>query len=448
MLSALKMFLRSMMAPTLYVGAIIVVLITIFRKAELGFYLMTSLIPQPNIWYKLHDYPFGKDFMDILFFSVLLGMILQSKKISKTGNGLLILVFIIVNYLAVVNSSLRFSLPFPVSATNSLMPEWKNYIEMMLLYFLALNVIKDEDRQKTLLIIMSVVILFIAVRSYRNFSAASSFSYDKRVGGPFEAVGLGANHYGAFVVDYIAVLLGLFFFDKNRWRRLLYLATVLFSLHPLFYSYSRGAYLAAFAVLAFVGVTKKRSMLVLTVVIVIAWQTILPASVVDRIQMTETPEGEIEHSAGGRLALWDHAMELFRSSPVFGIGYGGYALSSGGVAIDNGEILPENQDAHNFYMRTLSEQGIIGIAFLLFVLYRAFMSGYRLYKAAPGPLQKGLGFGFMSCVFAVAISNMFGDRWSYFVLGSYFWILWGMIDRGILNAEKEKKELAAGQAAA
>jgi len=442
MLSALKIFLRSMMAPTLYVGMIVVVIITIFRKAELGLYLMTAMIPQPNIWHKLHDYYLGKDFMDVLFFSILVGLIFQSKRLARTGNGALILVFIVINYFALINSSMRFSLPFPVTTSNFLVLDWKNYMEMMLLYFLAINVIKNEDRQKTMLIIMSLVILFIAVRSYRNFSAASSFSYDKRVGGPFEAVGLGANHYGAFVVDYIAVLLGIFFFDKNRWRRLLYLSAILFSLHPLFYSYSRGAYLAAFVVIAFIGITKKRSMLVLFVAILIAWQAILPASVVDRIQMTETPEGEIEHSAGGRLALWDYAFTLFKENPVFGIGYGGYGLSSGGVAIENDEILPENQDVHNFFVRTLCEQGIIGSVLLLLIFGRAFFSGFRLYKIAPSPMQKGLGFGFMCCVLAVAVSNMFGDRWSYFVLGSYFWILWGMIDRGILNIVTEQNELA------
>jgi hypothetical protein len=38
---------------------------------------------------------------------------------------------------------------------------------------------------------------------------------------------------------------------------------------------------------------------------------------------------------------------------------------------------------------------------------------------------------------------MFGDRWSYFVLGDYFWITWGIVDRGILisEASKQKAEL-------
>lgn len=40
---------------------------------------------------------------------------------------------------------------------------------------------------------------------------------------------------------------------------------------------------------------------------------------------------------------------------------------------------------------------------------------------------------------AFIITNMFGDRWSYFVLGDYFWITWGLVDRGILIAEASKQ---------
>jgi Zn-dependent protease with chaperone function len=111
-------------------------------------------------------------------------------------------------------------------------------------------------------------------------------------------MGLGANHFGAFIADFGSLFLGLFLLEKDWRRRLLFLATFLFGLHPLFYAYSRGAYLAALSVIAFFGVVRKRSLLILVAVILIAWQTILPASVVG-INMTEMPEGEIEHSAGG-----------------------------------------------------------------------------------------------------------------------------------------------------
>ena len=77
-------------------------------------------------------------------------------------------------------------------------------------------------------------------------------------------------------------------------------------------------------------------------------------------------------------------------------------------------------------------KGSSGLSLLLVIFFMALKSGQRLFKIAQTPFQKGLGFGFLGCIVAFIITNMFGDRWSYFVLGDYFWIVWGLVDREIL----------------
>jgi putative inorganic carbon (HCO3(-)) transporter len=175
------------------------------------------------------------------------------------------------------------------------------------------------------------------------------------------------------------------------------------------------------------GAVKKRSLLIVVAVVLIGWQTLLPVSVVDRIAMTESTSGEIEGSAAHRLDLWKHALKLFKESPVFGIGFGGFEFT-----VPEGELT----DTHNFYMKTLSEQGVIGMIALSLVLLMALRSGWQLLRIGGSPFHKGLGFGFIVAVIACIISNLFGDRWSYFPLGGYFWIFWGLVDRGILISRK------------
>lgn len=429
MITAIKHLLSLIMLPFLYFAGIFNLLLTIFKRAEYGMYLMLVLIPQPNVWYKLMDYPLGKDFLDLIFFSILLGIIVQKKITVSNSNVPAVVFFILLCYLSLINSSLRFSLPFPLTTENLLFRDWKNYAEMIFLYVLALNTFKNEKDQKTAVVIITLTMLLISVRSYRNFSGGESFSYDKRVGGPFESVGLGANHFGAFIADYGAMLLGLLLVDKNLKRRLLYLGAVLFGLHPLFFSYSRGAYLAFFAAVAVFALLKKRSLLILIAVVFISWQTILPMSVVDRIQMTETPQGEMESSAAHRLVLWEHAMELFNENPVFGIGFGGF-----GFTVPEGELT----DTHNFYVKTLSEQGVIGVAALAGILILALRSGWRLFRKGASDFHRGLGLGFIGCAISLMVSNVFGDRWSYFPLGSYFWIFWGMVDATLAGITRRK----------
>lgn len=427
MLTAFKYFLSLLFPPAFYFLNIFISIFSAFKKAEWGLFFLVVMIPQPNIWYSVLGYPMGNNFIDFLFFGVLFGIFYQKKGFAKTGNSWFIIIFILVSYFALWNSSIRFSLPLPLTTSNELFPKWKNYAEMIFLYFLILNVVKKEEQQKVVVIIMTIVVLFISIRSYRAFVGGDSFSYDKRYGGPFETVGLGSNHLGAFIAYTCAAFLGLFFYDEDKKRKWLFLATVLFGLHPLFFAYSRGAYLAALTVVAFYAVVKKRSLLILVAAILLGWQTLLPTSVVDRIMMTENQEGELEHSAGVRLVLWEQAMDAFKQNPIFGVGFGGFKF-----------VVPEGQtltDTHNFYLKTLSEQGIIGIVLLVFLLLKAFFSGWRLFRNGNTSFQRGLGFGFTGCVLSVMITNIFGDRWSYFMLNSYFWIFWGLVDRGILLSQ-------------
>jgi O-antigen ligase len=395
---------------------------------------MVALIPQPNIFYKLYAFPMGKDYLDILFIAVGIGIFVNKGGFERRGNSVLIIILILTSYFALWNSSRNFSLPPPISYGNSMIKPWKGYAFMVAMYLLTFNAMKGgESQRKILAVLMTSVILFISVRSFWSYTPGASFIESSRYAGPFWIVGLGENHFGAFIAHCSAFLLGAFLLDDNRWRKILFLLTVLFSLHPLFFSYSRGAYMAALSVLVFFGLVKKKSLLILVFVLVVAWETLLPSSVVDRIKMTKGEGGEIEESAAVRLDLWGYAINLFKEHPLIGIGFGGFGFA-----------MPEEvrlKDTHNYYVKMLCEQGIVGFGLLLVTLFMAFRSGWKLLKEGKNGFEKGLGLGFMGCVVACASTNLFGDRWSYYEMGSYFWVFWGLVDGGLLTSDNPIKTL-------
>ena len=426
MLSFIKALIKPLIIPCLYIAGLVLAFLSMFKNVYWGLYFMTFFIPQPNLWHMFRAYWFGKDFLDILFLGILAGIFVQGLGFVKKRNTVIILLYIFIIYLALWNCALNFNLPLPITTDNTLLLDWKNFAQMIFLYFLALNIVKDERQQKILILVICASIFFISLRSYRNFTGGSAFHWDKRDGGPFNAVGLGANHYGAFISYYITFFLGLFFYDKNINRKKLYLATYLLGLHPLLFAYSRGAYLATLVGLSFFGLRKK-ILLVLIALIIAGYQVILPVSVVDRINMTKTSSGEFDKSAEHRLIMWEIAIDAFKQHPIFGVGFGGF-----------GHIIPRDEkltDTHNFYMKTLSEEGIIGIIILFCILIKAFRSGSLLFRIGKTDFQRGLGFGFMGCVLALMVANIFGDRFSYFCLGGFFWLLWGLVDRGILISQ-------------
>lgn len=432
MILHIKSLLRENLIYALYFGGLFIAVASIFKKAEWGFYILVGFISQPNIWFKFQDLPIGKDYLDLIFFAVLIGIFINKRSLTITNNLYFIFIFILYNYLSLWNSSIRYFYPFPISTSNELVIIWKNFTMMILMYFIGINVIKNEQQQKIIILIIALVILNISLRNYRSFAGGMSFVDDHRLVGPFWAVQLGSNHFGAFIADYSAAIFGVALFKIDKKIRWLCLAAALLSVHSLLFSFSRGAYVGALLAMLFFGIFKKRNILVLLTIILISYHTLLPPSVVERVNMTKDESGQLETSAASRLRLWQNATDLFLQSPLYGVGFEGFRLYREG---QYGAILT---DTHNYFIKNLCEGGIIGFIILLIILYAAFRSGWRLYKTGSSQFQKGLGFGFLGCILSLIATNMFGDRFSYVELGSFFWIFWSLVDRGILISNEAK----------
>lgn len=410
--------LKPLIPWVLYALVFGIALASIVRQAQWGLYLLVVLIPLPALWYPLHALPFGKDTMDILVLSCVLGAYFNKGGLRSPDGSGVIKFFMLVSFASLINVLIQFSLT--LESGKPLIAIWKNYFEMLMLYFLAFTILKEEKHQKKLIVILAVILLLIAVREYRNFSAGSSFSYDKRSSGPFFLVGLGPNHFAAFVAHFGCLLLGLMFLDEDKRRRRLYAVTALFCLHPLFFAYSRGAYAAVVLVLLIYGVLQKRIILVLLMVLAFTWQVALPDTVVERITMTSNEDGKLEESAALRVVLWDKAKQMFRDNPLFGIGFNGFEYSMRGNMLTN---------THNFFMQTAAEQGLIGLLALGLLLLRAFWVSWCLYRSQGDGFQRGLGLGFLGCTAAVTVTNVFGDRFSQFAIGGWFFIVFGLVER-------------------
>lgn len=415
----------------LYVLGFMVVLLALVYDVKVAIFFFIPLIPLYTVLVKMHQYPMGKDFIDILFLAMLMGWTIKGGGFEKNRTTWAIVLFVVITYLGLWRGSFYLGQSAPISFHNPRFQDWKNYMLMPLLYLIVLNNIRDRKHMKWLIILMCLTMLFMDQRFYHEFSprSHSHFRSDVRSSGTFGY--LGANHFGAFMVQYSAILLGLFFLDKDKRTRFLFPAVIAFNTYSIVFSYSRGAYAAFLAVIGFFGVTRKRSLLALMTALLIFWQVVLPVSVVERINMTQSEEGELDSSAESRLVLWQHGIDLFQENPLFGVGYRVYQFTTQGHL----------RDPHNMYVGFLAEFGLIGLSLFLFLFYLAFRSGWRLYRSASDGFLKGLGLGFAACVIGCMVANAFGDRWSFLMLGGFYWVFWGMVDRGRVIAAQERREI-------
>jgi O-antigen ligase len=419
----------------LYVGFVAVFFACIAGRVQLGLMFLIPLIPLQNVIEKMHPYPMGDNLNDILFLGMLIGWL-----VSKAGGGkepfmikspfnILLFLFLLYTYFSLVLGSFYIGDPFPINPAHPRVQNWKNYMLLPLIFFLTANNVKSVKDIRLMIIAMCACMLLMNYYNVQQVKDMTSWTSRAKVTGTF--VWLGANETAAFYATYTFVLIGLFLTMKKSGliRPILFWYIVVHFFIVLFF-YSRAAYLAALVGLFFIALVRFRILILPLLMLVLAWQTLLPQEVLERINFSEEA-GQLDQSAQTRIILWEQSIEFFKQNPVFGVGYNIFAK------------IGLKKDTHNIFLKTLAEQGIIGEIFLLFIMGLAFSRSWKLYKNTEDPLLKGLGLGFSACILAVAVGNLFGDRWTHLPLGAFFWAFLGMVERGNFICGQENPSLTA-----
>jgi len=284
-----------------------------------------------------------------------------------------------------------------------------------LIFLVTCMVVEDRKAVRTVVLLTAISLLFID-RSFLMETLSrswSTFDENKRSSGP---LGYGSNQTAAFLAQFAMFFWGLVQFLKRRKAKLLSYGLIAITLFGTMYTFSRGAYLAVLVSTFILGVLKDRKLLVLVGVFLLTWQTVVPAAVSERVNMTQDANGQLEASAQERVSLWEDAKTAIASDPIFGIGYATYQLT---------EHVDGLRDTHNWYVKVLVETGAIGFLIVLVLLQQLIVLPYRLFRRAEDPLYRGLGLGLFLAVCSCLVANCFGDRWTYLEINGLLWVLAG-----------------------
>jgi O-antigen ligase len=115
---------------------------------------------------------------------------------------------------------------------------------------------------------------------------------------------------------------------------------------------------------------------------------------------------------GTRRILWTAALDLWRTSPVVGIGAGNYEFDLGMVGH------PEVQThANSVYLQALSEMGLVGLAAMLFFIWTTIATFARTFSRRP------LVIGIFAANVALALHQVFDYLWFFPKIGVFWAIL-------------------------
>lgn len=421
-----------------YLACWVMCLVSLTGRPLLGFYLLVPMLPYRTLRDHFLEYPLGASIVTALLGSIILGAFFKGKRPPKTS--LYAVWFLLASYLYL---SLWFGVlvsdaPTPIWLHDINFVTWKDYLFIPLTFLAAGMVIDDRKTIRNVLILAALTILIIDRSALMGILSHSLLHFDesKRDGGPLGFAG--SNGLAAFLAQFAMFIWGLATCIRSKKYRLLGYATVGLTLFTTMYTFSRASYIAVVVGAFLLGVIKNRKLLIVVFAFLLTWQTVVPTSVTERINMTENSHGQLESSSESRLQLWNEALEMFQSDPIFGIGYGSYQLRT---------HLGNLRDTHNWFVKVLVETGIVGMLISLLLLWRMLVTSLRLFRRAEDPMYQGLGLGLFLLTCCSIILNMFGERWTYLEINGLTWVLFGAAARALnliaLPTEAEPKVIEA-----
>jgi O-antigen ligase len=422
--------LEGIVGPVLYGLAILGWLITVFRSPQVGIYILVPFLPLENARYRLHPYPLGHAFIDVMLLGVGLGLLKQGIPLfPKIRFRTLAIILAVTTFLSVWVGALLMDLPLPFWFNDIRLNDWKNNIIIPIeIFFFTFAAIRTTKQMK-ILILLTCLLMFGYNRSIYNTITNrdySSYNEDARI----ESGNIGQNGLAAMEAQFAFLAFGLQAFATKRLHRIGYLLLGGFCIYCVTFSFSRGAYLAVLLAWLVFAIVKSRILLIPFVLFLASWQVVVPTAVRERVLMTyDTQNHALDDSAEARVTVWQDALEAFQGDPIFGMGYDTYRLLHrvGGYT-----------DTHNLYVKLLVEMGLVGLFIFLALFVRAFQAGYELFRRGTDPFLQGLGLGLALWMVCAMAANLFGDRLNYIQICGPMWAFMACVVRGLWITDNEE----------
>ncbi len=333
----------------------------------------------------------------ILILSIATALFLILERSFNKGSG----------FIKVPQNMLIFGLLFAVLMSHvvhtylqGLINAWSIFIVNVILFFIIANTLNTERKFKFTIWFIVFLISLLAIQGIYQFNrgygwAGQALTKSNDVeSGRINWVSIfhDPNDLALTFVIAVGILLA-FIFAKAKWlNRLVGLSLISILFYGVYLTNSRGGMLALMATVFFYFIKRSKKFLlgaVIGILLVVAIFAFGPS----RMALLSTDEA----SAYRRIELWYEGLRMFKSNPLFGIGFHMFTGD-----------LP--QTAHNSYVLALAELGFVGLFFFIGLIYVSFKqlsliqkNDERLKNYAYG-LQAGL-IGF--CVAAFFLSRTY-----------------------------------------
>jgi O-antigen ligase len=269
-------------------------------------------------------------------------------------------------------------------------------------------------------------------------------SYPGRALGPFGQ----PNRLGGYLIAAIPLALALSFAAQDRLLRAVLLAAVFGLTFCLIATYSRGAWIGLLAgmlalaaiTLAWPDLAPKPALAAGALACLLVPAVLYLPSIVSRVSPKPSTapawnlpiDPEREGSAAMRRAVWSGAVAAAAARPALGWGIGAFREAYDRCKSDvlkrlEAEGSRTADQAHSFYLETLAERGVLGLAAFLFFVVAAGMAGFAALGSGAPAEARLVTAGLCAAATALLAHAALEDNLSFIPHGSLLAVNLGLI---------------------
>jgi O-antigen ligase len=272
------------------------------------------------------------------------------------------------------------------------------------------------ERREQLLVVFAGALIALCAASLQgviehytgNYVAAfeSGSSTYGRVQGSFDH----PNQFATFIAS-LTPLAGVVLLNRkfSRAMRLLALTSLALAVPALIFTYSRGSLVAVvLGTIVWLAFLRPRAAIAVAVAVAVTAVVLAPGTLKERFNPSAS-----QRDLSERIDLWNAAIQMYSEHPLLGVGVNNYAIAypdlskTPAIAPEHrlfleGEIQVPPSHAHNLYLNTLAEEGIVGeIALLLLIglSMSAIYRGCQISDSIGRSVCIGIGVSLMTLLF-------------------------------------------------
>lgn len=317
--------------------------------------------PHRLTWGPAYDFPFAQVVAIALIISIALSK--EEKKLPVDGITITWLFF-----LAWMTVTTFFAY-YPDAAQYQLI----KVLKIQLIVFLTMMIMRSRERIDLMIWTIYLSVGFFGIKG-GVFTIVNAGSY--RVLGPAGSFIADNNHLAVALL--MIMPLGLYLYQSHSDRKIrigLVLSEILI-FFSIVASYSRGAFLAVFCVVAFLWIKSKQKLLISLIIIPLIPVAFLFMPEGWHERMSSIAEYEQDASAMGRLNAWQYAVNVANSN-LTGVGFESWSLETFAKWAPDPTAV---HAAHSIYFAMLADHGWIGLLFFLGLFVAGWRTSGRLIK--------------------------------------------------------------------